>query len=203
MRCKVQYCEKYTKKLTLGYCSMHYHRMWRHGTTDDSRVRIPEISDTIGMQTYLKSKIIIDKKTGCWLWQGTKEKKGYGVLGKKKKQYRVHRVSAYCFSGTEMDPSMFICHRCDVKNCINPDHLFSGTHQDNMDDGKMKNRFSHGESHRLSKLKESDIHQIRKSILLGKSCSSIAREYDMDPSTICDIKNGVIWSHVPFVDIPK
>jgi len=87
----------------------------------------------------IENRIKIDK-SGCWLWQGATSN-GYGrirVLGKTKK---VHRVYWEIVNGL-IPEGMYICHHCDICNCINPKHLFLGTHTDNMRDMIKKERKS-------------------------------------------------------------
>lgn len=77
-------------------------------------------------------------ESGCWLWEGTTDPKGYGSLSIKDDRYRAHRISYLAFIG---DPgSLFVCHKCDVPGCVNPKHLFLGTHSDNMIDSVRKRR---------------------------------------------------------------
>lgn len=78
----------------------------------------------------------------CWIWTGAKNKQGYGVLcynGTKKMP--AHRVSYLMFRGS-IPENLFICHSCDNKWCVNPAHLWAGTHQDNVDDYWNKKRKS-------------------------------------------------------------
>lgn len=86
----------------------------------------------------LLSLIKVDKN-GCWLYQGLIEFSGYGVLTFKGKSHKAHRLSYKIFIG-EIKSNLFVCHKCDVRACINPDHLFLGTHEDNMQDMVNKNR---------------------------------------------------------------
>ncbi len=79
----------------------------------------------------LKSKI---NENGCWIWQGASTG-GYGYVQNK----GVHRVSYETFIG-EIPEGHLVCHHCDTPLCVNPNHLFTGTHQDNMDDMKKKKR---------------------------------------------------------------
>lgn len=82
---------------------------------------------------------IVKTNNGCWIWQGSKTKDGYGVMGIGRKQFRVHRVAFDVFKGRGAEGS-FVCHSCDTPLCINPDHLFLGTPKDNTQDMIVKGR---------------------------------------------------------------
>jgi hypothetical protein len=90
----------------------------------------------------------VDKTGECWLWTGY-TKNGYGRANFRNKKQLTHRISWQVHKG-EIPKGLFVCHSCDVRSCVNPAHLFLGTHQDNMEDCKSKGRFSSGESHKLA-----------------------------------------------------
>lgn len=86
-----------------------------------------------------KSQYIEDKKTGCWLWTGSITTCGYGQINIKYKRYLAHRLSWNVHNGA-IPKGFFVCHKCDNPPCVNPDHLFIGTHRDNMQDMLKKGR---------------------------------------------------------------
>ena len=77
-------------------------------------------------------------QTGCWLWKGRVDHCGYGYFTRDKKQVRVARLVVEAFTGPL--GKLEACHTCDVPKCIRPNHLFRGTHADNMHDMALKNR---------------------------------------------------------------
>ncbi len=79
-----------------------------------------------------RKKYKIDLKTGCWNWTG-KPKQGYGDFYMKGKPYPAHRASYILFI-KDVLPDMMVCHGCNNKLCVNPEHLYTGTHLDNMRD---------------------------------------------------------------------
>ncbi len=77
----------------------------------------------------------INKTDFCWLWTGTKDKKGYGHFDGNK----AHRV-AFFLEYKRINKDLLICHRCDNPSCVRPDHLFEGTYSDNAKDSYAKGR---------------------------------------------------------------
>ncbi len=97
------------------------------------------------MLQRFESKFEPVTESGCWIWTASQHGRGYGLFhtglnaGKAKMEY-AHRVSYKLYKG--IDPGVHeVCHKCDVTSCVNPAHLFLGSHQDNMDDMKGKGRF--------------------------------------------------------------
>lgn len=85
----------------------------------------------------------VKDSSGCWVWIGCKDRKGYGRLRMGKYRLGAHQVSYVLFCGT-VDSSVFVCHRCDNPPCINPVHLFGGGPRENALDAYHKGRL-HGQ----------------------------------------------------------
>ena len=81
----------------------------------------------------------VNKTPTCWLWTGSFDGGGYGQLGIDYKHVLAHRLSYEIHKGS-IPPGMYVCHTCDVRACVNPEHMFIGTAKDNMQDCKSKGR---------------------------------------------------------------
>lgn len=97
---------------------------------------------------------------GCWLWTGAVEGRGYGHFRTGRKDYRAHHVAWEHFNGPR--GTLHVLHRCDVRNCVNPAHLFLGTHEQNMADCRSKGRHTHGEKNPSAKLNPEKVREIRR-----------------------------------------
>lgn len=135
--------------------------------------------------------------TGCWIWNGSRNKDGYGQIGINNKIYSAHRLS-YELLKTTIPEGLFICHTCDNPSCVNPDHLFTGTHQDNMDDMVAKGRSpkQRGEDASSTVLTEEQAQYILDFNHYHGSLTILAERFGVDVSTIFYVKNGKSWSHL-------
>lgn len=143
---------------------------------------------------YFKDRCTVNEATGCHEWTRHLNPGGYGTLKHKRKQQMAHRA-AWEFWRGPIPAGMIVCHRCDNRRCINPDHLFIGTTQDNVDDKMAKGRFRpcRGERSGTSKLTESEIMAIR---LDNRPQSTIAADYGISQSNVSIIKQGKTWAEI-------
>lgn len=139
------------------------------------------------------SRIEYDTNGGCWLWSRKLDPDGYGwfVMGS---EQRAHRSSWQLFKG-EIPHGLAVCHRCDVRACVNPTHLFLGTSQDNNRDRHDKGRTACGERLKHAILTESMVSDIRIQRASGASVKVIADRYGVRAATIYDITSGRSWAH--------
>ncbi len=141
----------------------------------------------------------VQKTNGCWIWTSGTVAYGYGNLCINGKMQRTHRYSWELHNGPIPD-GLFVLHKCDNPLCVNPAHLFLGTHQDNMDDKMSKGRHVslRGSSHGNAKLDESDVIEIRRRYTsTGITQAELGREYGVDRTTISLIVRRKKWAHLP------
>ena len=131
----------------------------------------------------------VDKQEDCWIWIGHKNNNGYGIFGFKYKNSSIaSRVSYELFKGP-IEESKFICHTCDNPSCVNPDHLWAGTHVENMMDMTEKGRQS-------SKLTNVEVFKIRKLHEEGYSNSKLMELFNTSSCQISNIIHRRTWKHV-------
>lgn len=139
---------------------------------------------------------IPEPMSGCWLWTGAINNKGYGTLSrqvnKKTQLTYAHRFSWEHHTGP-IPEGMCVCHKCDVPCCVNPDHLFLGTRQDNSDDMVAKGRSNRGEGRWKAKLNEGKVRDIRSS---NKPQTVLAKELGVTVGTIYKALHRETWAHV-------
>lgn len=138
----------------------------------------------------------VKKTRACWFWIGFRSPKGYGILSNEGKLQRAHRVSWVIHNGT-IPKNILVCHSCDNPSCVNPNHLWLGTTQENTADRNAKGRQDHptGIKHPMSKLTEENVREIRN--LKGKIVQKeIARKFNVSEATISQIYHRLIWSHL-------
>jgi hypothetical protein len=131
-------------------------------------------------------------ESGCWIWMSTVEKSGYGRVCSGKKPFYAHRVS-YEQKHGPIPSGMMALHHCDVRCCVNPDHIFVGTQQDNMTDKVLKNRQAKGMNHGNAKLTEDQVREIKSS---SETSIKLSAKFNYSASMIRAIKNGYIWKHL-------
>lgn len=134
-------------------------------------------------------------KDGCWIWIGARQRRDrYGTFGIDGKMYLSHRVSYQIHKG-EIPQGMHVLHTCDVPYCVNPDHLFLGSHHDNMTDKENKGRGKQakGECSGNAKLTEDNVRDILASTEMYKS---LAAKYGVSIGLIGHIRNRRAWKHV-------
>lgn len=138
-----------------------------------------------------------ENERGCWVWQLARTRNtGYGAMRWNGRTQAVHRLSWLCFRGEIPEDKPCICHTCDNRACINPDHLFCGTRAENMADMTRKGRQSKGETKGNNKLSEEQVLEIRHLAKEGFSQPDLAKKFNVDQSTISLILSRKRWQHL-------
>jgi hypothetical protein len=133
--------------------------------------------------------------TGCVLWAGTLDHRGYGILtsgthGRGRRSFRAHRVAWELARGA-IPEGLCILHACDNRACVNVDHLFLGTHLDNMADRSRKERQAN------RKLTAQTVRLIRARYRAGGvSQQQLADDHGVHQNTISRTIRGVSWMQV-------
>ncbi len=142
---------------------------------------------------------------GCWEWTGTTYKNGYGQLKVSNKNARAHRLMWALVNGP-IPAGLFVCHHCDNRRCLRPDHLFIGTVRDNAVDMTRKGRGYYqrhperarrGIDNNKTKLTEAAVRDIRRAYQPGTvTLKDLGAQHGMHWSTIHRIVRGVTWKHL-------
>jgi DNA-binding CsgD family transcriptional regulator len=183
-KCSIDGCEKQASVRDL--CGMHYARLKRHGTTN-----APAKFFGTPEQRFLTK---VEKTDSCWIWKASKHRDGYGIFnaGKEPGSVMAHRFSFERHHGPIPD-SQCVCHHCDNPSCVNPAHLFLGSHKENMDDRDAKGRVAAGEASGVAKITESQVMEIRGD---SRTTREIAKNYGISHSHVSNIKRHGSWAHV-------
>lgn len=153
----------------------------------------------------LRFWINVEKTDGCWLWKGTENGDGYGIMQLYKgRMVKPHRVSWTIHHGL-IPEGLHVLHNCpggDNTLCVNPSHLWLGTNQDNVDDKMAKGRFvpfpiMRGEASPLAKLTDDGVREIRSIYAAGGvTIYDLAKDFGVAFQTISKVIRRKTWKHV-------
>lgn len=131
-------------------------------------------------------KFVVKNENDCWEWNGCKVH-GYANFNHRRKIMKAHRASWLIHKG-EIPKSMFVLHKCDVRHCTNPSHLFLGNQTDNMKDMASKHR-----TKIRCKLTLQQVFEIKNLLKLEVPMAKIAKKYNVSTNSIWEIKSGRSW----------
>jgi ribosomal protein S14 len=147
---------------------------------------------------------------GCWLWMGALNQDGYGQIKVDGVQIGAHRHIWHLVNGP-IPAGMVVCHRCDIRNCVNPTHLFLGTPADNNADMVAKGRNAYGERNghqtrpdrtprgeavNTAKLQAAQVPQIRARLDQGETPRAVAESFGISRYIVRDIASRKTWKHL-------
>ena len=140
-------------------------------------------------------------KSPCWVWQRNFNNNGYGVFSVNCKNSLAHRFS-YNLHNTPLTSSkVLVCHKCDNKWCVNPEHLFAGNHTDNQMDAMSKGRWwfperAKGENNPAAKLCVSQVLEIRELLNRKVPQKHIASKFGISVHLVRKISYRSVWKHI-------
>lgn len=129
----------------------------------------------------------VEKTEGCWLWRSWIGPCGYGEVSINRKTCKAHRVSWFLAHGSHPTDGSSVCHSCDVRHCVNPAHLFLGTHKENIRDMARKLRAGHRKLTR-----EQAIEAIDR-CGRGETHRAVGFSYGVTRESIRDLVRGKHW----------
>lgn len=138
----------------------------------------------------------VNRTDKCWFWMGAKMKNGYGILTRGGSNQTAHR-RAYELVHGKIPDGMCVLHRCDVRNCVRPDHLFRGTKLDNVRDmfakGRNPKRDNAGTRNPSVKLSDDQVRDIRSD---KRILRIVAEKYGVTTTTVHAIRQRKTWTHL-------
>lgn len=170
----------------------------------------------MNVSQYIRENYVPVPESGCWLWLGNWTQNGYGAVKHSGRWLTgAHRLFYELHRGPIPD-GLLVCHKCDTPVCVNPEHLFLGTHADNVHDKVRKGRHKirirptgaprpkvrresvrKGSQVATSKLTEADVYRMRQLRAEGRTFASLADQFGVDKKTAIRACKGKQWLHVP------
>ena len=149
------------------------------------------------------SKVNVRDENDCWNWVAGIDTPGYGAFKFEGKKVNSHRL-AWILTNGEIDDGLWVLHKCKGNRlCCNPNHLYLGDRSDNMKDAVRDETSNiltlekpYGEKAGNSKLKESQVLEIRDKLKSGRNLEELSKEYSVDPRNVASIRDRKTWVHI-------
>jgi len=144
----------------------------------------------------------VDKTDTCWVWKASiRGNSGYGAFKINGKVKSAHRVSWEIYNEKKIPDGLLVCHKCNNRLCVNPEHLYVGTYVDNTRDAirdgvRDHYKYVYGKKVGTAKLSEDNILEVVRLYEKGLSHKEIAKKLKVDRSTIGDVLRGRTWKHI-------
>jgi len=143
-------------------------------------------------KTWLRFLSKVEKTESCWIWKGAKSKSGYGVFSFLCKYIRAHRASYILHKG-EIPNNLLVLHSCDVRDCVNPDHLHLGTPKQNMQEMMVRGRSKYlkGTQSPSCKLTDEQVKEICNLRHKKIPAKEIALKYNISFGYVYELSAGI------------
>ena len=161
----------------------------------EEAAQLEEENEVLKLTVRFWQRASVDNPKKCWEWTGSLGSTGYGQIKVDGKTIKAHRL-AYQIQYGLIPDTRCVCHSCDNPKCVNPFHLFLGTHDDNIKDAVSKGRIRKGEDHGMAKLTDDSVFEIRRLYSRGASRSVLASMWQVSTRTIGDIVSRRTWKHL-------
>lgn len=149
------------------------------------------------LQERFDQKYMPEPMSGCWLWVGCGMGAGYGSIWDPDRGEKIGaHVASYRLHCGEIPDGLVVRHRCDVRCCVNPEHLELGSRLDNQSDMVVRGRSTRGTKNPMARLSPADVQTIRRRLAAGELQRSIADAFDINQSLVSQIATKKVWSHV-------
>jgi hypothetical protein len=176
-------------------CHREDNRQWKLAHSEPRLPREVRDADRFWSRVNKDGRIVREELGPCWEWTSRLHYLGYGRISYRGRDRFAHRV-AWILTFGEPTPGLDLLHKCDNRKCVNPSHLYLGTHEQNMRDKAERGNQERGVDHPAAKLTEQDVMDIRTS---QDSNDVLARCYGINGGTVSRIRSGKTWRHLPMV----
>lgn len=172
------------------FCSRRCAGYAKRTSTGNYRVRLRRTPPRgLSLAERLDWSSIPEPMSGCFLWLDHVSGNGYAKFRRQGNWYAAHRAAWEVAKGP-IPEGLFVCHKCDVPSCVNPNHLFLGTHDDNMADRDAKGRHGHGPSHWAAEI---TLEQAVAIYLTIGEQRAIGRQFGVSQTIVWQIKSDRHW----------
>lgn len=173
-----------------NFCSAQCSRNASKGRPSSNRGRVK-----VPLAERFWSKVAKQGTDECWPWTGAIERQGYGKLHRSSRRFYKAHILSWTLHFGEVPKGLCVCHSCDNRACVNPQHLWLGTHAENMADMKAKGRAAKhsGAQNGRAKLSRAQVNEMIELVNAGKTQTEVAKQYGITQPNLSGILLGKTW----------